>query len=337
MSVSSVVLRVVVAGHDLDLGHALGEAQRGLERVGEPALDAGAAHEPVDDHLDGVVLVAGQPLAACRAEVDELAVDPGAGEALLRELLEQALVLALAAAHDRREHLEARALLELEHAVDDLLRRLAGDDPAAVRAVRHADAGVEQAQVVVDLGDGADGRARVARRRLLVDGDRRRQALDEVDVGLVHLPEELAGVGGERLDVAALALGVDRVERERRLARAREPGEDDELVARQLEVDVAEVVLPRALHDDRVRIRPCADLGHRRRCYPAADRERTSVRFSQPVAAPRDTGDCDPRAPSTPGLRRPPRHPAGRRWCRWATSPDSPSPAAATRSPSSRS
>ena len=41
-----------------------------------------------------------------------------------------------------------------------------------------------------------------------------RQALDEVDVGLVHLAEELPGVGGERLDVAALALGEDRVERE---------------------------------------------------------------------------------------------------------------------------
>jgi hypothetical protein len=52
------------------------------------------------------------------------------------------------------------------------------------------------------------------RRRLLVDRDRRRQALDEVDVGLVHLAEELAGVGRQRLDVAALALGVDRVERE---------------------------------------------------------------------------------------------------------------------------
>jgi hypothetical protein len=51
---------------------------------------------------------------------------------------------------------------------------------------------------------------------LLVDGDRGREALDEVDVGLVHLPQELAGVGGERLDVAALPLGVDGVEGERR-------------------------------------------------------------------------------------------------------------------------
>ena len=184
-----------------------------------------AAHEPVDDDLDRVVLVAGEPRPSRVGELDDLAVDAGPGEALLGELVEQALVLALAAAHDRREHLEAGALGQLQHAVDDLLRRLAGDDPPALRAVRDADARVEQAQVVVDLGDRADGRARVARRRLLVDRDRRRQALDEVDVGLVHLPEELAGVRRQRLDVAALALGVDRVERERRLPRAREPGE----------------------------------------------------------------------------------------------------------------
>ena len=61
--------------------------------------------------------------------------------------------------------------------------------------------------------------------------------------GLSIWPEELAGVGRERLDVATLALGVDRVEGQRRLARTRQPGEDDELVAWQLEGDVAQVVL----------------------------------------------------------------------------------------------
>ena len=262
---SSVLLRVgagqarlalglVVAADDLDLGHTLGEAQRGLERVGEAALDAGPAHEPVDDHLDGVVLVARQPLLLAVVELHHLAVDPGAGEALPGELVEQAVVLALAAAHDRREHLEAGALGQLEHAVDDLLGRLARDHAAAVRAVRDADPRVQQAQVVVDLGDRADGRPRVAARRLLVDRDRGRQALDEVDVGLVHLPEELARVAAQALDVAALALGVDRVEREAALAAARQSGDDDEPVARQVDVDVAQVVFARAADRDDVRL-----------------------------------------------------------------------------------
>ena len=177
-------------------------------------------------------------------ELDDLAVDPDAGEALLRA--------ARRAARRTRPSGRARPGRARESGcrsarshdpVDDLLRALAGDRPPAVRAVRHADAGVEQAEVVVDLGDGADGRAGVARGRLLVDRDRRRQALDEVDVGLVHLAEELAGVGRERLDVAALALGVDGVEGERGLARAGQPGEDDQPVAGQLERDVLQVVL----------------------------------------------------------------------------------------------
>ena len=248
-----VARRLALAPDDLHLGDAVGQLERRLQRVGEPALDALAHHEAVDDDLDLVLLVAGQALVALQelVDVDDLAVDAGAHEALPGEVLEQRVVLALAAAHDRRQHLEAGALGQQQDAVDDLLRRLALEPVAVLRAVLDADAGVQQAQVVVDLGDRADGRAGVAAGRLLVDRDRRRQALDDVDVGLVHLPEELAGVRRQRLDVAALALGVDRVERQARLARAGEPGEHDQLVARQLDVDVPEVVLAGAADADR--------------------------------------------------------------------------------------
>ncbi len=90
-------------------------------------------HEAVDDDLDRVLLVAGQALGALEelVDVDDLAVDPGPHEALPGEVLEQRVVLALAAAHDRREHLEAGALGQQEDAVDDLLRRLALE-PVAV-------------------------------------------------------------------------------------------------------------------------------------------------------------------------------------------------------------
>ena len=83
---------------------------------------------------------------------------------------------------------------------------------------------------------------------MLIDG---RQAAEVIDVGLGHLAEELAGVAGQRLDVAPLALGVERVEGQRALARAADAGEDDQLVAGQVEVDVAEVVLAGAADDDR--------------------------------------------------------------------------------------
>jgi hypothetical protein len=75
-------------------------------------------------------------------------------------------------------------------------------------------------------------------------------AVDLVDVGLLHLAQELPGVRGERLDVAALSLGVDRVEGEAALAAPRQPGDHDQAVARHLHVEVLEVVLARAAHDD---------------------------------------------------------------------------------------
>ena len=141
--------------HELDLGHALGQSQRRFQRVGQPALEARTADEAVDDHGNRVVLVAGQ--LDRLVQLLDLAIDAGACVALLREVGEQLGVLALSAADDRCEHLEAGAFGELEHTVDDLLRRLALDRRAVLRAVRDADAGVEQPEVVVDLGDRADG------------------------------------------------------------------------------------------------------------------------------------------------------------------------------------
>ena len=238
-----------LAGVDvLHVHQPLRPRDRGLDRVRQPLAQVRPHHEPVDHDGDVVlVLLVEDDLLL---EPAQLAVDLHAREALLAQLLEELAVLALAAAHDRRQHHELGALRKRHHLVDDLLRRLRLDRAAAVVAVRMADAGPEQAQVVVDLGDRADRRTRVAAGRLLVDRDGRRQALDRVDVGLVHLAEELARVGRERLDVAALALRVDGVEGEARLARAGQPGYDNQGVAGQPQVQVLEVVLPGPRDDD---------------------------------------------------------------------------------------
>ena len=240
-----VVLRQV---DEVEHDDAAGQAERRLHRVGQPPPGRLLHRQPVDDHLDGVLLVLlqGRQLARARGRVvepDRHAVHPGPRVALRLQVAEQLGVLALAAADDRREHLEPGVLVELQHPVHDLLRRLPGDRPAADRAVRLADPGEQQPQVVIDLGNRADRGPRVAAGGLLVDGDGRGQAVDEVDVGLVHLAEELPGVGRQRLDVPALALGEDRVERQAGLARAGQSGEDDHGVPGQVQRDVLEVVL----------------------------------------------------------------------------------------------
>src|SRR6266481_3546258 len=62
----------------------------------------------------------------------------------------------------------------------------------------------------------------------------------------LDLVEELARVGGEGFDVAALALGINGVKGEGGFAGAGKAGDDGEGVAGDFDADVLEVVLARA-------------------------------------------------------------------------------------------
>ena len=196
------------------------EVRRRLDRVRQALGDVGADDQPVDDDLDVVLLVLLE--VDVFREVIEVPVRAHTDIARSARVLEHLRVLALAPAHDGGQHLNPRPLREGENLVDDLVDRLLADLLAALGAVRRADARPEKAQIVIDLRHRAHGGARVARGRLLVDGDGGGESVDIVDVGLVHLAEEHARVARQALDVAALALGVDRVEREGGLAAAGE-------------------------------------------------------------------------------------------------------------------
>ena len=161
------------------------------------------------------------------------------------------------AAADRRRRSAVRDL------VRDRLRRVAPHGLAAAAAIELRRARVQQLQVVVELRHRPHGGARRAHRIGLIDRNRGRYPFDRIDLRLVHAVEELPRVRRERLDVASLAFGVERVEDERRLAGARNPGDHDQLVRGKLERQVLEVVLACAAYRDR--------LAGRRR---AASRER---------------------------------------------------------------
>ena len=96
--------------------------------------------------------------------------------------------------HGREDH-QLRFLGHGERGVDHLRHALRFERNVVVGAVRRTDAGKQQAQVVVDLGDGADGGARIMRGRLLFDRNSRRQSFDQVDVGFLHQLQELTRVG----------------------------------------------------------------------------------------------------------------------------------------------
>ena len=228
----------------------LGQLEAQRHGVGEPAARSFRDLQPVHDDVDVVF-----PLLVERDRlrgIPRLPVHHHAGKTVAGQLRELLAVLPLASPDDRRPQLDPRAVPHRHHGVDDLCHRLPADLLPAGGAVDPSDRGEQQPQVVVDLRDRPDGGAGILPDRLLLDRDGGGEPLDHVDVGLLHLLEELAGVGGERLHVPPLPLGVDRVEGERRFSGARDPGDHHEPVAGDLDVDVFQVVRTGAAHDDPV-------------------------------------------------------------------------------------
>ena len=230
--------------------HAGPQAQGRLQGIRHPRLIGLAApvYQPVDHDLDGVLLVAVE--GGCFVQIVDRAVHAHAHVAGLARILEHLPVLALAVLHDGREDHIARAVGQVEQRIHHLLDGLLGDFATALRAVGHADAGEEQAQVVVHFRDRADRGARIAARAFLVDGDGGREAVDVVHVRLLQHAEKLARVGREGLHVAALSFRKNGIEGQARLAGAGEAGDDHQLLARNVEVDIFQVVFARAANAD---------------------------------------------------------------------------------------
>jgi hypothetical protein len=129
-----------------------------------------------------------------------------------------------------------------EEGGNDLVDCVVLDDATTVQAGDGAAAGVEEAEVVVDLGGGGYGRAGIAGLVLLLDRNGGGESVHVIDVRFFDALEELAGVGGERFDVAALAFSVDGVEGEGRLAGATDAGDNGQSVVRDIDVNSLEVV-----------------------------------------------------------------------------------------------
>ncbi len=242
----------LLAGGRRDAKLARPLAQRELDRFGEPNAFGFAQRDAVDDEQDGVFALLVERRRV--VEVMDLAVDHHASETARFQVEQKLSVFALSMRYERRQERELRTDGKAKYVVRDLFRRLRANRLATNVTMLLADFGVEHAKVVVDLGDRAHGRSRVARRALLLDSDGRREAAQVLHARALELPQELSRVRGQRLDVATLPLGVERVEGEARFARPAHAREDHELALRNLEPIDVEVVLARAEHLDVVRV-----------------------------------------------------------------------------------
>lgn len=240
-------------------GAAFGQPQRRLEALGQALLHVGARAQPVDHHVD-VVLLGLLELGQVVVFVG-LAVDAETHIARGLHLGEELEEFAFLLARDGREDHQARFVGNGQRGIDHLRHGLRLQRQVVVGAVGRAGAGVQEAQVVMDLGHRAHGGARVVAGRLLLDADGGRQALDHVDVGLVHELQELPRIGREAFHVAPLAFGIERVEGQARFARARQAGDHHQLVARNVEVDILQVVGARTADADALLREHRAEVG----------------------------------------------------------------------------
>ena len=154
------LLAPVVRGRKGEYRKELAEfMKKGYQRVKVDGKFHEIAEAPaLDKKFNHDVDVVGEFLVERRhvGDLVERAIDFDALVALAHELGELLLVFALAAAHDRRQHVNACSFRKRQHAVYHLRHGLALDRQPGCRRVGQADARPEEAHVIVDLGDGAD-------------------------------------------------------------------------------------------------------------------------------------------------------------------------------------
>ena len=161
-------------------------------------------------------------------------------------------MLPLAIHHHRGQDGDAAPRRQPHNLVRHLGHAQGRDGPPALITVGGAHPGKQHPEVIVDFGGGGHGGAGVPGGRALFDGDGRGQPFDVLHVRLVHEFQELPGVGRQGFHVAALPFGIKDVEGQGGFPRTAHPGDHDEPVAGQFQVDVLEVVFPGAPDNDLV-------------------------------------------------------------------------------------
>ena len=158
-----------VALHGGDGRNPIGQLQCRFERFRQPQLEVIADFKTVHHHIDTVffLLVEGGDVI----QVHHNAIDPHAYKTGSPHLLKYVKMLAFSIAHHRGEQHELAALGQRQHRIHHLRHGLRLQRHAVGWAARIPDPGEQQAQIVVDLGNGAHRGSGVMGGRFLLDRD----------------------------------------------------------------------------------------------------------------------------------------------------------------------
>ena len=235
--------------HHLHQNAALGKLAGHFDRLGNARACAFLQHDAVNHHIDEMLdlLVQNNGLSA---ELRHFPIDANAGEALLLQVLEELGEFPFSTGNNRRHDKGTLAFAQSQHVVGNLVGSLRLDLTTALRAMRSTHACEKKAQVIVDFRNSTNRRSGVFARGFLIDGNRWGKAVDGVEVGLAHLTQKLARIAGKTLHIATLTFCINGVEGQGAFTRTGEPRNNDKLVARDLHIDVFEIMLACTLDDD---------------------------------------------------------------------------------------
>ncbi len=246
----------IITSEDPAAAHAL--VKRGFDRVGAPVDRILASNQAIDDHVDDQ--------AVGQREIGIVERDRQTANAQPRETLGtqrtcERSPIAPGQNINRKGDFITNPGVPRFDSPCDRGRRRRHDRTPAVPANDLAGAGIDESEGIVNLGDRADRAPSRLPSVPLAQGDRRRDAFDAIGVGFIELRQKLSGVGRKRLDIAALAFGVQRVDRQRALARAADTRDGDQAGDGQVEVDGLQVVRTEAADEDEARCRDRLDWG----------------------------------------------------------------------------
>ena len=235
---------------ELQLDRALAHLQRLLDHG--PQLHGCSSLLHVCNHrIDRVLLEAFELLEVQRAH--QLAIHQQGLDALLARVLRHIGVEAFARLDQRREHMQRALLRLLRRRAENGGHALLAHRDLAVRAVLRAKLREQQTQEVIHLRHRRHRGLATAARDALLNRHRGWHACDEVHVRLLHLLHKRPRIDRHRIEEAPLTFSKDEIKRERRFSTTTQARDDHELIARDLQRDVLEVVLTRSTNGDGVR------------------------------------------------------------------------------------
>jgi hypothetical protein len=238
--------RRLVLGHGRQQhpARALPLGKSDLQRVSQTIRCDAARGQPVGNHQQLVVRFPAISIVAedLVGQGPRLALMDDADESILAQFGCRGLDGLVARQAAGKRHLETRPVRQLAQTFGCRLRGIFADRLTAAQAENLADPGVQQTQVIGRFGCRSDGRPIGARGAAASHRDGGWDAVDSLGVRLLQTVQELSRVGRKTLDVAALALGIQRVQRQTGLAAAADAAEHDQSAVRHVQIDRFQVV-----------------------------------------------------------------------------------------------